>query len=52
MYRKSSTLRKRARARQKRHGSTAKQYKRAGLRRRWLSHQLAGDKGYSNTDTP
>lgn len=50
MYRTGNNLRRIALKRAKRHGSSAKMYKRKGLRRRWLAHQLAGDKGYSNTD--
>jgi hypothetical protein len=47
-FRSGRSYRKIAQKRAKRHGTTAKEFKRKGLRRRWLAHQLAGDNGYSN----
>lgn len=48
-HRSGKSYQKMAQSRARRHGKTAKAYKRKGLRRRWLSHQLAGEKGYANT---
>lgn len=49
---KGKTMRTRAKGRARRHGLTAKDFKRKGLRRRWLIHQLAGSNGYRDTDLP
>jgi hypothetical protein len=49
---KGKTMRTRAKARARRHGLTARAFKRKGLRRRWLVHQLAGANGYKDTDLP
>jgi hypothetical protein len=51
-HRSDASLRRIAKKRAKRHGTTAKDFKRKGLRRRWLVHQLAGHNGYKNTDLP
>jgi hypothetical protein len=47
--RSGRSYRRIAQKRARRHGTTAKAYKRKGLRRRWLAHQLAGEKGYSSS---
>lgn len=49
-FRSGKNLAKYGKARAKRHGLTVKEGKRKGEPRRWLKHQLAGDRGYSNTE--